>query len=60
MLSLPAIRSALISAFILDRKAVTAIEYALIAAFLATVIVGAVTQVGANLPHSLNTVASEL
>jgi Flp pilus assembly pilin Flp len=53
---LPALKSALVT----DRKAVTAIEYALIAAFLATVIVGAVTQVGINLPHSLNTVASEL
>ncbi len=44
----------------LDRKAVTAIEYALIAGFIAVVIVGAVTQVGINLPRSLNTVASEL
>jgi pilus assembly protein Flp/PilA len=44
----------------LDRRAVTSIEYALIAAFIAVVIVGAVTQVGINLPHSFNTVASEL
>ncbi len=43
-----------------DKRAVTAIEYALIAAFIAVIIVGAVGKVGTNLPHSLNTVASEL
>jgi Flp pilus assembly pilin Flp len=52
--------SKILLALKLDKRAVTAIEYALIAAFIATVIVGAVTKVGTNLPHSFNTVASEL
>ena len=43
-----------------DRRAVTAIEYALIAAFVAAVIVGAATNVGKHLGSTFNTVASEL
>jgi pilus assembly protein Flp/PilA len=47
-------------AFKLDKRAVTAIEYVLVASLIAVVIVGAVTKVGTNLPHAFNTVASEL
>jgi pilus assembly protein Flp/PilA len=43
-----------------DRKAVTAIEYALIAALIAVVIIGAVSAVGTNLSTTFNTVSSEL
>jgi pilus assembly protein Flp/PilA len=43
-----------------DRRAVTAIEYALIAALIAVVIIGAVTTLGANATATFNTVASEL
>jgi pilus assembly protein Flp/PilA len=43
-----------------DNRAVTAIEYALIAALIALVIVGAVTTVGKSLPDTFNRVASEL
>lgn len=43
-----------------DKRAVTAIEYALIAALIAVVIVGAATQLGKNVSQTFNTVASEL
>jgi len=43
-----------------DRRAVTAIEYALIAALIAVVIIGAVTSLGKNVSSTFNTVASEL
>lgn len=43
-----------------DNRAVTAIEYALIAALIALVIVGAVATVGKSLPDTFNRVASEL
>lgn len=43
-----------------DRRAVTAIEYALIAALIAVVIIGAVSLVGTHLQTTFNTVASEL
>jgi len=39
---------------------VTAIEYGLIAALIAVVIVGAVTVVGGNLQNTFNTVATNL
>ena len=52
-------RSAL-SLFIQDKRAVTAIEYALIAALIAVVIIGAVTTLGGNVSSTFNTVASEL
>ena len=44
----------------LDNRAVTAIEYALIAALIAVVIIGAVTTLGTNASATFNTVASEL
>lgn len=53
------IRCALLT-FCHNRRAVTAIEYALIAAFIAIVIVGAVTQLGTHLQPTFNKVASEL
>lgn len=46
--------------FNLDRRAVTAIEYALIAALIAVVIITAVTTLGKNVSSTFNTVASEL
>lgn len=44
----------------LDRRAVTAIEYSLIAAFIATVIVSSVASVGSKLPVIFNKVATAL
>jgi len=43
-----------------DKRAVTAIEYALIAALIAVVIVGAATQLGSKVSSTFNSVASEL
>jgi pilus assembly protein Flp/PilA len=43
-----------------DKRAVTAIEYALIAALIAVVIIGAVTSLGTGVKNTFNTVASEL
>ncbi len=43
-----------------DRRAVTAIEYALIAALIAVVIIGAVTLIGKNMNNVFTNVASEL
>ena len=43
-----------------DKRAVTAIEYALIAALIAVVIIGAVTTLGTSISSTFNTVASEL
>jgi pilus assembly protein Flp/PilA len=48
------------SLFTHDKRAVTAIEYALIAALIAVVIIGAVTTLGGNVSSTFNTVASEL
>ncbi len=44
----------------MDRRAVTAIEYALIAALIAVVIIGAVTTLGTNVTSIFNKVSSEL
>jgi pilus assembly protein Flp/PilA len=52
------IRTAL--ALKMDKRAVTAIEYALIAALIAVVIIGAVTTLGGQISKTFNTVASEL
>jgi pilus assembly protein Flp/PilA len=52
------IRSAL--ALKMDKRAVTAIEYALIAALIAVVIIAAVTALGSGVSKTFNTVASEL
>ena len=43
-----------------DKRAVTAIEYALIAALIAVVIIGAVTSLGKGVSNTFNAVASEL
>jgi pilus assembly protein Flp/PilA len=43
-----------------DERAVTAIEYALIAALIAVVIIGAVTSLGGGVSSTFNKVASEL
>jgi pilus assembly protein Flp/PilA len=50
----------LLSFFPADRKAVTAIEYALIAALIAVVIIGAVTSLGTGVSSTFNSVSSEL
>jgi len=43
-----------------DRRAVTAIEYALIASLVAVVIVVAVKSIGTNLPVIFNKISTEL
>ncbi len=43
-----------------DKRAVTAIEYALIAALIAVVIIAAVSSLGKNISSTFNKVASEL
>ncbi len=43
-----------------DRQAVTAIEYALIAALIAVVIIGAVTSLGSNVSTTFNAVSNAL
>ncbi|MBV9783506.1 MAG: Flp family type IVb pilin [Acidisphaera sp.] len=43
-----------------DKRAVTALEYGLIAALIAAVIVTAVTTLGTNLKSTFNTVASDV
>ncbi len=50
----------LFSRFIKDETGVTAIEYGLIAALIAVVIIGAVTTVGGNLTNTFTTVANKL
>jgi len=49
-----------VSLFTDDKRAVTAIEYALIAALIAVVIIGAVSTLGGNISSTFNSVASEL
>jgi pilus assembly protein Flp/PilA len=46
--------------FSADKRAVTAIEYALIAALIAVVIVGAATTLGSQASTTFNSVSSEL
>jgi pilus assembly protein Flp/PilA len=43
-----------------EKRAVTAIEYALIAALIAVVIIGALTTLGSNITATFTTVSSEL
>jgi pilus assembly protein Flp/PilA len=50
----------LISRFVRDESGATAIEYGLIAALIAVVIVAAVSLVGTNLSTTFNTVATNL
>jgi pilus assembly protein Flp/PilA len=44
----------------IDKRAVTAIEYALIAALIAVVIIGAVTTLGKGVSNTFSSVSSEL
>jgi pilus assembly protein Flp/PilA len=44
----------------LDKRAVTAIEYALIAALIAVVIIAALSLLGSSISSTFNTVSSEL
>jgi pilus assembly protein Flp/PilA len=46
--------------FVRDESGATAIEYGLIAALIAVVIITAVTTVGTNLTGTFNTVANSL
>jgi len=50
----------LFSRFVANESGVTAIEYGLIAALIAVVIIGAVSTVGTSLQATFNTVASSL
>lgn len=50
----------LVSRFLTNESGVTAIEYGLIAALIAVVIIGAVTTVGTSLKATFSTVASSL
>lgn len=50
----------LIQKFVRDEEGVTAIEYGLIAALIAVVIIGAVSAVGGNLSSVFNAIASNL
>ena len=50
----------LLSRFVADESGVTAIEYGLIAALIAVVIIGAVSTVGKNLSTTFSTVAGSL
>jgi pilus assembly protein Flp/PilA len=44
----------------MDKRAVTAIEYALIAALIAVVIIGAVSTLGKSVANTFNKISSEL
>jgi len=50
----------LVSRFVSDESGVTAIEYGLIAALIAVIIIGAVSTVGTKLSTTFSTVASSL
>jgi pilus assembly protein Flp/PilA len=50
----------LLSRFVRDESGATAIEYGLIAALIAVVIIGAVTTVGSNLSGTFNTVSGKI
>ncbi|WP_439634276.1 Flp family type IVb pilin [Glycocaulis sp.] len=50
----------LVSRFFKDESGATAIEYGLIAALIAVVIIGAVTALGNGLTGTFNEVAAEL
>ena len=51
---------AIIKRFVRDEAGVTAIEYGLIAALIAVVIIGAVTAVGSKLNTTFTTVSGSL
>jgi pilus assembly protein Flp/PilA len=50
----------LIRQFLRDESGATAIEYGLIAALIAVVIIGAVTAVGSNLNGTFNNIANNV
>ena len=50
----------LVSRFVSDESGVTAIEYGLIAALIAVIIIGAVSTVGTKLSTTFSTVATSL
>jgi pilus assembly protein Flp/PilA len=50
----------LLTRFVKDESGVTAMEYGLIAALVAVVIIGAVQLVGTNLTNTFNTIAGAL
>jgi pilus assembly protein Flp/PilA len=50
----------LISRFVRDEKGATAIEYGLIAALIAVVIITGVTAVGTNLSSTFSTLSTKL
>jgi pilus assembly protein Flp/PilA len=50
----------LISRFVRDESGATAIEYGLIAALIAVVIITAVTTVGSNLSTTFNTISGKI
>jgi pilus assembly protein Flp/PilA len=50
--------SARISALLADKRGVTAMEYGLIAAFIAVAIIGGLTLLGGNLNTFLNNIAA--
>jgi pilus assembly protein Flp/PilA len=50
----------LVSRFVSDESGVTAIEYGLIAALIAVIIIGAVSTVGSKLSGTFSTVAGSL
>jgi pilus assembly protein Flp/PilA len=52
--------SHLLSRFVRDESGATAIEYGLIAALIAVVIIGALTAIGSNLTTTFSSVASSL
>jgi len=49
-----------ISKFVADESGATAIEYGLIAALIAVVIIGAVTLLGENISASFNKIATDI
>jgi pilus assembly protein Flp/PilA len=49
-----------VSSFLRDQSGATAIEYGLIVALIAVVIIGAVTTLGTNLNSSLSTAGSAI
>ena len=46
--------------FVTDRRAVTAVEYSLIAALIAVVIIAAISSLGHGIANTFNHVSSEL
>jgi pilus assembly protein Flp/PilA len=52
--------SSILTRFVRDESGATAIEYGLIAALIAVVVIGAVTAVGTGLSSTFNTVAGSV